>query len=103
MAVSAAVHLCVMHNNIPVVQDNLGGFSSLVPRRPHVILHHCLTTYDPRTILPADDDLARERAIAFSALMGNDFFVVVALPGALSVTSCHSSPSLRMAGCSKHT
>jgi hypothetical protein len=57
------------------------------------MLHQCLTGHDPRTVLSADDDLAGKRAIAFSALMRNDFLIVVTLSGALSVASWHGSPS----------
>jgi hypothetical protein len=55
--------------------------------------HQSLAGHDPRTFFTADDDLAGERAIALGALVGDYFFVVIPLARALSVTSCHGSPS----------
>ena len=66
------------------------------------MFHQSLTGHDPWAFFAADDDFASEGAFALGTLVGNDFFVVVTLTGALSVTSCHDSPFFHRAGCSKH-
>src|SRR5262245_25896485 len=95
------VHLDVLNKNVPVVQDGFGG-NPAVAGWPHVMLDQCLAGHDPRALFAADDDFAGKGALALGALVRDDFFVVIALPGTLSLTSGHGSPSFHRAADSKH-
>jgi hypothetical protein len=59
--------------------------------------HQRLAGHDPRTFFAANDHFASKGALALGVLMGDDFFVIVPLAGALSFANCHGSVSLHKA------
>src|SRR4030095_8725046 len=101
MTVFSRVNFDVLDKNIPIVQHGLWCLAAIA-RWPHVMFHQGLARHDPRQFFATDDDLASKRPLALVALMCNDLLIEITLPRALSIASCHGSPSFPTAGYPRH-